>query len=130
MGNGSEFSEELRRFIKEYITSLEQLEILLLLYHTADRLWTIEEVFKVIQSNPHSVADRLQGLVSLGFLIAEGSDKPAYRFQPASSEAAQRTSELAKAYALSKYKVVETIFSTPRDQVQQFADSFKLRRKE
>lgn len=127
---GNELSKELRQFIKEYITSLEQLEILLLLHNAADRSWTIEEVFKVVQTNPHSVAERLKSLAASGFVTAEGAENPAYRFHPGSAEIAERISELQKAYTLSKYKVVETIFSAPRDQAQKFADSFRLRRKE
>lgn len=120
----------MRLFIKRYITSLEQLEILLLLYNAPEKPWTIEQVFKIVQSNPNSVSERLQALVSVGFVIAEGPDNPVFRYHPASAELAQRVSELQKAYNLSKYKVIETIFSQPGDEAQKFADSFKLRRKE
>lgn len=128
---GNELSEELRRFIKEYISSLEQLETLLLLYSAPDRSWAIEDVFKVIQSNPHSVADRLKGLAACGFVTAEGEGTahPLYRYHPGSAEKAGRVSELQQAYAVSKYKVIDAIFSVPkppRDPAQQFADSFKL----
>ncbi|HEX3623923.1 MAG TPA: hypothetical protein VH280_00705 [Verrucomicrobiae bacterium] len=127
---GNELSEELRQFIKEHITSLELLEILLLFHSAPDRSWTVGEVFKVIQSNPHSVADRLKNLTSLGFLVTEGAANPIFRFHPRTSELSQRISDLAKAYGFSKYKVIEAIFTEKRDQAQKFADSFKLRRKE
>jgi|SRR5580698_4722494 predicted transcriptional regulator len=127
---GKELSEGLRRFIKQYITSLEQLEILLLLYEEPDRPWTIEEVYKVTQTNHASVAERLKTLAASGLVIAEGTDHPIFRFRPGPTELTRRISELQKAYTLSKYKVVEAIFSAPRDQAQKFADSFKIRRKE
>jgi len=127
---GNELSNELSRFIKQYITSLEQLEILLLLYKQPDRSWTIEEVFKVIQTNLDSVAARLTGLVSSGLAVAETPDHPTFRFHPQTDEIAQRVAELQKAYSSSKYKIIETIFAPTRDQAQKFADSFKIRRKE
>ncbi|HEV2455806.1 MAG TPA: hypothetical protein VGY98_16190 [Verrucomicrobiae bacterium] len=127
---GNELSEELRQFIKEHIKSLEQLEILLLLYNAPDRAWTIDDVFKGLQTNLHSVAERLKSLAAAGFVSIEGTGNPVYRFHPGSDVLKQRISELHKAYALSKYKVIEAIFSPPRDQAQKFADSFKLRRKE
>lgn len=127
---GNELSEELRQFIERYITSLEQLEILFLLYKEPNRAWTVEDVFNLTQTNLHSVAERLQLLVTLGFVAAEGTPKPVFRFHPASEAVAQRIAELRKAYSLSKYRVIEAIFSKPRDQAQIFADSFKLRRKE
>jgi predicted transcriptional regulator len=127
---GNELSDGLRDFIKQYITSLEKLEILLLLYQEANRSWSVEEVFKVTQTNLVSVADRLKSLAASGLLIAEGNTASVFRFQPMSAELAQRVSELQEAYAFSKYKVVEAIFSTPHGQAQKFADSFKLKRKE
>jgi predicted transcriptional regulator len=127
---GNELSEELKGFIKQYITSLEQLEILLLLYKEPDRPWTIEEVYKVTQTNHASVAERLKILATAGLVIVEGTDNLIFRSQPNPTELTRRISELQEAYTLSKYKVVEAIFSAPRDQAQKFADSFKIRRKE
>jgi hypothetical protein len=127
---GNELSDELRDFIKQYVTSLERLEILLLLHKEANRAWSAEEVFKVTQTNLSSASERLKSLAVSGFLVAEGEGGSLFRFQPASMELAQRVSELRDAYAFSKYKVVEAIFSTPHGQAQKFADSFKLKRKE
>ena len=127
---GNELSEELKEFIEQYLTSLEQLEILLLLYKEPDRPWTIDEVYKVTQTNHASVAERLKTLASSGLIMTEGTENPVFRFRPGPTELTRRISELQKAYTLSKYKVVEAIFSAPHDQAQKFADSFKIRRKE
>jgi hypothetical protein len=101
-----------------------------LLHKEAGRSWAVEEVYKAIQTNLDSVGQRLKSLVASGFLIAEGDAGSLFRFQPGSTESAKRISELQDAYAFSKYKVVEVIFSTPHGQAQKFADSFKLKRKE
>lgn len=124
----NELSEELRSFIKQYLTSLEQLEILLWLSKRSDRAWTIEQVFKVTQSNRGSVAERLRSLAFSGFLVAEDSAASAFRFKPASPELARRVAELEQACKVSRHKVVNVIFSEPKGQAQQFADSFKLKR--
>lgn len=126
----NELSEELRNFIKQYITSLEQLEILLLLSKESDRSWTIEQVFKVTQSNPGSVAERLRSLAFFGFLTAEDSAASTFRFKPTSPPLSERTTELEKAWKMSRQKVIDAIFSQPRGQAQMFADSFKLKKKE
>ena len=115
-------------FIGQYITSLEELEILLLLRKEPNRSWTAEQVFKVTQTNVVSVADRLKNLASSGFLAAEDSFSAAFRFRPKTPELAERATELERAYTLSKYKVVEAIFSAPKGQAQHFADSFKFKR--
>lgn len=126
----NELSEGLRSFIKQYITSLEQLEILLLLCKEPERSWTVEQVFRITQSNLASVAERLKNLTSTGFLTREEKPSVTYRFQPGSPEIAGCITELQRAYATSKYKVVEAIFSAPLSPAQQFADSFKLKKKE
>ena len=125
---GNELSEELRVFIKQHITSLEELEILLLLHKEPNRSWTIEQVFKVTQSNLDSVAERLKNLAQFGLLAMEGTAPLIFRFKPGSPELEQRTSELQQAHALSKYKVIEAIFSAPQSQAQKFADSFKIKK--
>ena len=104
---GNELSGELSLFIKQYITSLEQLEILLLLFREPGRVWTIEQVFKVTQTNLDSVAKRLNGLVQSGFLVAEGAAASVFRFDPATRELKQHVSELQQAYAVSKFKVID-----------------------
>lgn len=126
----NELSEGLRSFIKQYITSLEQLEILLLLSKEPERSWTVEQVFKMTQSNLASVAERLKNFAASGFLTMEEKSCVTYRFQPVSTEIAQRVTELQRAHTTSKYKVVETIFSAPPSAAQRFADSFKFKKKE
>lgn len=126
----NELSDGLRSFIKQYITSLEQLEILLLLSKEPERSWTVEQVFKITQSNLASVAERLKNFTASGFLTTEEKSGVTYRFRPVSAEIAKHVAELQRAYATSKYKVVETIFSAPPSAAQRFADSFKLKKKE
>ena len=117
----------MRHFIRQYIASLEELEILLLLHQEPDRAWTAEQVFKITQSNIVSVAERLKELAAEGFLAAEEGFGGAFRFRPKSPELVERTEELERVYKLSKYKVVEAIFSTSKGQAQKFADSFKIK---
>jgi len=128
--NEHQLSDSLRLFIRQYITSLEQLEILLLLNKDPDRAWTIDQVFKVTQTNVGSVAGRLRSLAAAGFLSVEDSSNSAFRYNPTSPELAQRITELNQGYAISKTRVIEAIFSAPPGPEQYFAESFKLKRRE
>lgn len=126
----NELSEQLKLFIREYVRSLEELEVLLITSNEPDRLWTAEEVFKMTQSNITSVSGRLKSLADFGLLIENHASGRTYRYSPKSPELAQKTDELKRIYSQSKYKVIEAIFSMPRSQAQRFADSFKLKQKE
>jgi hypothetical protein len=122
-----DLTEEVQRFIARYITSVEQLEVLLLLFSEPSRSWTPEAVYGQIQSHPGSVHQRLDDLVLSGFLIKEPATST-YRYSPADGERAQAVPLLAKAYRERRVKVIELIFAKPIDQVKAFADAFKLRK--
>ena len=125
-----ELSEPLRIFIREYVKSLEELEVLLVMSDEPDRSWTAEEIFKMTQSNIVSIRGRLKSLAASGFLVENQGSAPGFRFCPKTPEMAERTSELKRLYAVSKFKVIEAIFSAPpHGQAQSFADSFKLKQK-
>lgn len=126
----NELKKELKGFVSQYITSLEELEVLFIMFKEPERFWTAQEIFALTQSNLVSVARRLEQLNESGFLVKDGDAKPRYRFSPKSPELAERTAELKDAYAMSKYKIIEAIFSTPHGQAQIFADSFKFKKKE
>jgi hypothetical protein len=122
----SGFSEELERFIKEQIRSLEQLEILLLLSSAPDKKWTEQAVYEVIKSSRSSVAARLNELVSQKLLSTETA--AVFTFSPESETVKRLVQELAVAYKQRPVRVVELLYSRPPDAVQEFAKAFKLRK--
>jgi hypothetical protein len=122
-GGAALITERVRRLIADHISSVEQLEILLLLREAADRDWTAEQVNERIRSSLSSVAARLADLETRGFIVrAEGG----YRYGPPAAEAAG-VDDLAAAYAERRYTVIELIFSRPSDKLRIFARAFRLR---
>jgi predicted ArsR family transcriptional regulator len=121
------FPEDLRRFIAEYISSVEQLEVLLLLKNRADRDWSAEEISQALSSQPSAIRMRLNDLTSHGLLQQKmGAER--FRYQPATPELDRLTVQLAEAYHLRRVSIITLIYSTPRTQVQAFADAFRLRK--
>ena len=122
----SGFSEELERFIKEQIRSLEQLEILLLLSSAPGKKWTEQAVYEVIKSRRASVSARLNELVSQKLLST--ATATVFTFSPESETVKRLLQELAVAYKQRPVRVVELLYSRPPDAVQEFAKAFKLRK--
>lgn len=60
---------ELQKFIVQYISNIEQLEILRIFVNEPDRTWSEAEIFKKIQSSPQSVSDNL---LHFSFLESNG----------------------------------------------------------
>lgn len=122
------FSRELEQFITAEIQSLEQLEILLLLSGNPHRWWGPRSVYEVVKSSLGSVEDRLREMCERGLLKMEGDREPKYQFAPDSDHLWQAVSQLRDAYKERPVKVVQAIYSKPRDGVQEFARAFQIRK--
>lgn len=121
-------SEEVRRFISEYIDSVELLEVLLLLRRDPTREWSAETVSREIRSNPTSVTTRLNNLRSRGLLSVREAPAPLYRYQPKTGELDLAIKGLAEAYAERQARVIDLIFSKPIDILRHFSDAFKFKK--
>jgi hypothetical protein len=121
--------EEVRRFIATHITSLEQLEVLLLVSALPDREWSAEAVYQVVKTNPALVAQRLEEFSQRGLMTRAG-EPPLYRYAPNSDDVARPIATLASFYKMSRHKVVELIYSPGRDQAREFSQAFRFKRED
>jgi hypothetical protein len=123
-----EFPDEVQRFLAEHISSVAQLEVLLLLRRQREREWTPSEVAKELYTTPEMVADQLGDLQRRGLLsVADGSD-PHYRFWPTTPELDGQITRLDAIYRERRVAVITFIYSQPLDKVRTFADAFRLRK--
>jgi hypothetical protein len=119
-------SAQVRDFVIRHITSIEQLELLLLFASDPAKSWIIEQLVKEISSSPESVNQRVQQLVEEGFLARNGD---IFRFAPNSPEKAAVVPELLAAYRNYRVRITELIYSRA-GVLKVFSDAFKLRPKE
>ena len=130
--------EDARRFIAEYIDSVAQLELLLLLRTTADRSWSIDALSSELRVDPAWVDAQMAYLCQHGFLStspgtqaagnqARSSGQNEFRYSPRSEELEQAVTTVAQAYLLHRVSVIELIYGKPQKGIQAFADAFKLR---
>jgi len=117
-----------KAFIAEHIHSVEQLEVLLLLRTDPSKEWSAEAVSREIRSNPTSAAHRLSGLYAHGLLEVRQDSEPLYRYSPRTKELEKSVTMLAHAYTLYRVKIVELIYSRPKDRLLTFADAFRLKK--
>jgi hypothetical protein len=120
-----DFPRDVEDFVVRHIASLEQLEILLRLFEKRAQGWTVAEMNRVICSQDSSVAHWLKVLVSLNLAKAEGD---AYRFTANSPALENQVATLATFYREHHIRVIELIFSKPKDSVMNFARAFDLRK--
>lgn len=121
-------------FIRDHVSSIEILEVLLLFHATPERAWTADAVAAELRLQPRSVEQRCATLVKAGLLAADGTAAPQsngaapqFRFVK-TSPAAAVVEDLASTYRTRRVSVIELIFSKPPDAPRAFADAFVLRK--
>ncbi|MEW6733754.1 MAG: hypothetical protein AB1489_20670 [Acidobacteriota bacterium] len=125
---------EVKKFIFEHLNSLQQLEILLLLYRSARKEgnvqgeWTADAVARELRSNPNSVAVSLAELQSRGILSVRGEVVLLYRYDPRTLDLDNAIVGLEQAYEQYRVTVLNLVFGKPLDKIRTFADAFKIRK--
>jgi hypothetical protein len=122
----SELPVAVQRLIRNCISSMVDLEVLLLLQRDPSRWWTAEAATAELRTGADRTADSLRALAQAGLLDA---GEEGFRFDPRSAEQRQAAAALAEAYARSRPRVLSFMYQRPNENVTLFADAFRLRRK-
>ncbi len=118
--------EDVHRFLYQHIESVEQLEVLLLLWQAPDRDWTADDVARALYSHPSSVASRLALLMGQGMLRETHPGR--YQYAPRSADLHQTVTEVVNTYRERRVAVITLIASKPLENVRAFSDAFRIRR--
>ncbi len=118
-----EFSFEFRTFVNKNITSVEQIEVLLILRANPDRVWNVEEMSSILRSSAQSIRTRLDSLTARK--LAEQVPPGGFRYA-ASGRLNDMVEMLAAEYASRRFSVIELVFTRP-DAARLFADAFRIK---
>jgi hypothetical protein len=124
-------TDGLRAFLHEYVKSVEQAEILLLLFRTSPREWNAVKVGRELRIDAVSAARRLSDLQLCGLLSARTEDDTLQYWYEGAFDPLVR--ELAEEYSERPTALISAIYSPPpappgADEVRAFADAFRLRK--
>lgn len=125
--SGETFPPEVRQFIFRHLSSVEELEILVMLVNGSGKEWTIEAIYQGILSSRPSVERGLEKFTAAGLAAKSAAAPVTYALLPNGEEATIR--ELARCYRKAPVRVIEAIYQKNRGSVQGFADAFKFKRK-
>ena len=120
-------STALRNFLQQRLTSIDQIEIVLLLMRDPARAWTAPEVARAVDTPQESAAMRLFLLASGGLIVFEAAGMPQYRYARGNTEVDALLAELAELYG-SDRGAVAALVGAPPDPLRSFADAFKLKK--
>ena len=117
------------QFIAEKIDTVSHLEALLLLWSTRPSVWTAEDVASRIYVSPEAARRLLRELADNGMIASAPGAQDAYLCDPAS----ELREVIARVDAFCKRNLVAVsrmIHAKPSAAVRQFADAFRLTKKD
>jgi hypothetical protein len=121
--------KDLQDFLLQHISSVVQLELLLLVHGSAPRTWTREQIARELRIDPSWAETQARDLCNRGLLeCMENPDPTQYRFEPAAEVLREAVQRLADAYEDRRVSIISFIYSRPPDQLKQFADAFRIRK--
>jgi predicted ArsR family transcriptional regulator len=123
-------SEATQAFVADYIDSVLQLEVLLLLRARGDQPSSAEQISKELRIDAAWAAEQLQNLCNRSILVCTDEPVRTYRYQPARDDLRHTVDDLAQAYADRRVAVISLIYSKPMDKIRGFADAFRIRPKD
>ena len=125
------FSEEIQRFIRQNIKSVDYLKILLFLKENNSQNWSIYNLGKKLYLHHTLVKDTLKFLTKRGLLEIQNQDKEHfYRYNPRNEDLHSMVEQLAQLDRHYPVSLINFIYSLSRNPIQSFADAFKLKSEE
>jgi hypothetical protein len=107
----ADFPEDVTRFVRENVTSVGQLEVLLTLAGNPDRSWNASEVSRELYTTTHAADYWLADLCMRGLLTAIPGPPLEYRFAPRNPTHARLVTELDGLYHARPVSVIALIYS-------------------
>lgn len=119
--------DEVSRFIISFIDSVEQLNVLLLLYRDPSREWSAAEITSELRSTEGSIGRRLEDLYSRQVLDVPKAFRHTYTVR---EDLRGAVAQLEVAYRERPLRIIELIYSQPPMALRVFADAFRIRKDE
>ena len=125
----SDLPDDIRRFIAGNVSSVAQLEVLLLLRDDREREWTADEVSRALYAAAGGMAGQLNDLVSKGLAYVTHAPDTRFRYRPKpDDELDMVVGRLVNLYKERRVAVISLIYAEPVDNARSFADAFRIRK--
>lgn len=127
---GMGIPDETQRFLRRCVRSVEELDILLVLFREPARWWTPMEMADALYASVTSVERSLQRLDASTVTDCRRAPNLAYRFTAREPSMRESMSMLVKLHSERHAAIRAAIAMEPMDDVQSFANAFRFRSKE
>lgn len=121
-----QISEELRRFVKDKISTVLRLEILLLLHDQHPRSFSAAEIAHELGIEAEATQNELTALEAFGLAIQATADESRYMYHPADATLRSMVEQLANAYTTRRVPILSVILADNSHRTRLFAEAFKI----
>jgi predicted ArsR family transcriptional regulator len=125
-----EFTPELRSFVSRCLESVEDVEVLIFLLQQRGRAWSADAIGKALGLDTETAGRRLEVLSTRNLLSVRVANDLLYQFNPGTEELEAATIALADLYRERRLAVLGLIAQRRSAAIRDFADAFRLRRRE
>ncbi len=116
---------EVLQFLAANISSVEQLEILLLLRAGHERSWSAREIYQRVMTNVSSIRQSLEKLCEQEQVRQTGEGQYQFVTNP---ELERVLEQVARAYKEMPTRILSALYGKPTPEMKAFADAFKFRK--
>jgi hypothetical protein len=128
VSNDTNLPPEVMTLLHRALPSMVHIELLLHLFRTGPRTWTLHELAVELRSSPDLVAAALTDLETARLAEKEpGSNPPKHRFDAGESTAIQAVATLQTIYDRRPVTLIKALYKRPPSAVTAFADAFRIR---
>ena len=120
--------QAIRSFIADYIDSVVQLEVLLMLHRAPEIAWTAADIASELRIDPAWAGAQLEDLCTRRLLECPQDGIRTYRYAPQTPQLDVIVQGLAHAYEQRRVSVINLIYSKPVDRLRHLADAFRSRK--
>ena len=113
-------------FVVRAITSIEQINILILLRERPDRKWTAATLSAELRSTESAIQRRLDDLYAAGVLQPPAHAHTGIGYSPTAPAVGEMLDRLIELYRNKPTRLIELVYSRPAQGVLAFADAFRL----
>ena len=127
---------EVKLLLRDFVTSFEDLELVLFLHRERARAWETEELSRLTRVDADQIAKTTASLGARGAIkIDQSANHPTYQYEPTTPELGHAIDMLAKAFELNPVIVLRELNERAIERmrssaIRTFAHAFVIRKKE
>jgi len=120
-------TSQVQRFLAEHISSVAQLDLLLLLRTNPQQYWSAADLVRELRVDTAWAESQLREMAARRVLAADPERPDCFRYAPADAELDAAIAATARGYLLNRVSVIEFIYR-PNQTLRAFAEAFRFRR--